>query len=54
MIESKQSELEKAESLEQLRAFDLNFKIKVIQTDRKSVGIDTLEDFNNFKELVKT
>lgn len=52
MIESNQSVLEKAESLEQLRAFDLGFKIKVIQTDKKSVGIDTLEDFNNFKKVI--
>ena len=52
MIGAQQSMLEKTESLEQLRAFDLGFKIKVIQTDKKSVGIDTLEDFNNFKKII--
>lgn len=53
MIEAQQSMLEKIESLEQLRAFDLGFKIKIIETNKKTLGIDTLEDFNNFKELVK-
>ena len=52
MIGAQQSMLEKTESLEQFRAFDLGFKIKVIQTDKKSVGIDTLEDFNNFKKII--
>lgn len=53
MMEAQQSMLEKIESLEQLRAFDLGFKIKIIETDKKTLGIDTLEDFNNFKELIK-
>ena len=53
MIETQQSMLEKIESLEQLRAFDLGFKIKIIETNKKTLGIDTLDDFNNFKELIK-
>lgn len=52
MIESQQSMLEKTESLEQLRALDLGFKIKILQTNQKTLGIDTLEDFNKFKELI--
>ena len=52
MIKAQPSKLEKTESLEQLRAFDLGFKIKIIETNKKTVGIDTIDDFNKFKELI--
>lgn len=53
IINTNQTMLEKTEGLEQLRALDLGFKIKVIKTLNKTIGIDTIEDFNNFKELNK-
>jgi len=42
------SNLEQAESLEQLRWMDEGYKIRVIKTPYKSIGIDTPEDLENF------
>ncbi len=38
------TELELAEGLEQLRALAYGYKIRVVETDRDSVGVDTPED----------
>ncbi len=48
------SELEKAESLEQLRALDLGIKIFVKPTEYKSVGVDTIEDLKKVEEIIKS
>ena len=40
-----QSPLEKIEKLEQLRALENGFKIKMIETDSSLMGIDTREDY---------
>jgi len=46
------SELEKVESLEQLRALEHGYKIKTIETKFETVGIDTPEDFEKAKKVI--
>jgi 3-deoxy-manno-octulosonate cytidylyltransferase (CMP-KDO synthetase) len=43
--------LETAERLEQLRALENGFKIRVVETDYDALGIDTPEDWETVKEL---
>jgi 3-deoxy-manno-octulosonate cytidylyltransferase (CMP-KDO synthetase) len=48
------SSLEKTEKLEQLRVLQEGFKIKVIQTNFETIGVDTVEDLERVKaELQK-
>jgi len=42
-----QGYLENLEKLEQLRALENGYKIKMIETDYNSIGIDTIDDYNN-------
>ena len=41
-----QSYLERFEKLEQLRVLENGYKIKMIESKYKSIGIDTLDDYN--------
>ncbi len=46
------SKLEETESLEQLRALEHGYRIKTIETDYETVGIDTPEDMEKAKKLL--
>jgi 3-deoxy-manno-octulosonate cytidylyltransferase (CMP-KDO synthetase) len=52
MTHANQTSLELTESLEQLRALQMGMKIKVDFVENKPIGIDTIEDLNNFKSKV--
>lgn len=53
MTQLKQADIEKQESLEQLRALKNGLKIKVALTDLNPTGIDTKEDYEKFKKLIE-
>jgi len=48
------SELEKSESLEQLRWLENDYKIHLFETTEKTIGIDTQEDLNKFINILKS
>lgn len=52
-IKMKPTELELSESLEQLRVLENGYKIKVLETEEKLVGVDTLEDLEKVREILK-
>ena len=54
MTNMSQPDIEKAESLEQLRALYNGMKIKTAVVEYKAIGIDTIEDFNAFKKLAES
>jgi 3-deoxy-manno-octulosonate cytidylyltransferase (CMP-KDO synthetase) len=45
--------LEQAESLEQLRALEAGYKIKVLLTDYEGIGVDTENDLERVRKLLK-
>lgn len=48
-----QSELERLESLEQLRALEHGVKIKAIEASTSSIGVDTVEDLERVRLIVE-
>ncbi|MDQ6788019.1 MAG: 3-deoxy-manno-octulosonate cytidylyltransferase [Acidobacteriota bacterium] len=49
----KQTNLEKLEMLEQLRALENGARIKVVEVSETSIGVDTKEDFQRVKALIE-
>ncbi|GAB6137338.1 3-deoxy-manno-octulosonate cytidylyltransferase [Halanaerobaculum tunisiense] len=45
--------LEQQESLEQLRALENGYQIKVVETEHKLVGVDTPQDLEQVRELLE-
>ncbi len=46
--------LEQAEQLEQLRALEHGYKIRVLETTHDSIGVDTAEDLQRVETLLRT
>lgn len=53
-VQLPQGELEKTEKLEQLRALENGFPIKVVITPHDSIGVDRPEDIELVEEILKT
>jgi 3-deoxy-manno-octulosonate cytidylyltransferase (CMP-KDO synthetase) len=47
------TELERSESLEQLRALEHGVKINAIQASTSSIGVDTIEDLERVRAIVE-
>ncbi|PIQ89057.1 MAG: 3-deoxy-manno-octulosonate cytidylyltransferase [Candidatus Omnitrophica bacterium CG11_big_fil_rev_8_21_14_0_20_42_13] len=47
------SSLEKIEKLEQLRVLENGYKIKVLETNFETIGVDTAEDLERLKERIR-
>lgn len=47
------SDLEEAEKLEQLRVLESGYKIKTIETEFDTIGVDTPEDLRKVEEILK-
>jgi 3-deoxy-manno-octulosonate cytidylyltransferase (CMP-KDO synthetase) len=48
-----ESDLEQTEKLEQLRVLEAGFKIKTVQTEFDTVGVDTPEDLEKVEEIMR-
>jgi len=53
-VELPESKLEKIEKLEQLRLLENGFKIRMVLTSYKGIGIDTPQDLEKAEKILKT
>ncbi len=49
----KESSLESLESLEQLRALENGYRIRVVKVEHRSIGVDTWQDYEQVKRLIE-
>jgi len=47
------SKLEETEKLEQLRVLEAGYKIRVIETDKETISVDTAEDLEKVKSILR-
>jgi 3-deoxy-manno-octulosonate cytidylyltransferase (CMP-KDO synthetase) len=47
------SMLEETEKLEQLRVLEAGYKIRVIETDKETISVDTAEDLEKVKSFLR-
>jgi len=47
------SALEQLEGLEQLRALECGYRIKVVRVDHQSIGVDTEQDYHRVKKILE-
>jgi 3-deoxy-manno-octulosonate cytidylyltransferase (CMP-KDO synthetase) len=47
------SRLERLECLEQLRALENGFRIRVVMVDHAAIGVDTEQDYERVKRLIE-
>ncbi|HYP29893.1 MAG TPA: 3-deoxy-manno-octulosonate cytidylyltransferase [Blastocatellia bacterium] len=47
------SPLERLESLEQLRALENGYRIRIVQVEHRSTGVDTEQDYERVKRLIE-
>jgi 3-deoxy-manno-octulosonate cytidylyltransferase (CMP-KDO synthetase) len=47
------SPLERLEGLEQLRALESGYRIKVVRVDHQSIGVDTEQDYHRVKKILE-
>jgi 3-deoxy-manno-octulosonate cytidylyltransferase (CMP-KDO synthetase) len=47
------SPLERLEALEQLRAIENGFRIRVVRVEHRSIGVDTEQDYERVKRLIE-
>ena len=48
-----QSHLEETEKLEQLRVLEAGYRIKIVETDVETIGVDTKEDLEQVEAILK-
>jgi 3-deoxy-manno-octulosonate cytidylyltransferase (CMP-KDO synthetase) len=47
------SPLERIEGLEQLRALENGFDIRVVPVEHRSIGVDSRQDYERVKQLIE-